>query len=188
MEQVDLQSLAEESWSECVPGYVTVKEAARIIGVSSRSVYGYLESGKLPGVCIGNTLLVSTEEARAYERTAPGRVRVSPPPWHKPPRQNPLSLTLIRVRVRLGQSELLEQKLHEMCAEKKHLLPGTAARYIACDECDSNELIILLVWRGAALPLEEERAAALAAFRADLAEALDWETAVSAESQMLLYA
>lgn len=32
-----------------VPGYLSVKEAARMLGVSERSVYGSIESGKLPG-------------------------------------------------------------------------------------------------------------------------------------------
>jgi len=177
-----------ESLAECVPGYVTVNVAARIIGVSARSVYGYLNSGKLPGVRVGPTRLVSTQEARTYERRTLGRARTSPPRWHTPPRQNPQYLTILKVRLHPGQDEALEQKLREMRAEHKHLLPGTAARYIARNQHNPNSVMILLVWRNAALPPEEERAAAFASLRADLAGILDWETAALTEGEVLLHA
>jgi hypothetical protein len=177
-----------EPLSECLPGYVTVNVAARIIGVSPRSVYGYLKLGKLSGVRIGPTLLVNTQEARTYERRAPGRARTSPPRWHTPPRQNPQYLTILKVRLRLGQDEALEQKLREMRAEHKHLLPGTAARYIARGQHNPNDVMIVLVWRDAALPPEVERAAAFATLRADLAGILDWDTAALTESEELLHA
>jgi hypothetical protein len=177
-----------EPLSECLPGYVTVNVAARIIGVSARSVYGYLKLGKLSGVRVGPTLLVSTQGARAYERRALGRARTSPPRWHTPPRQNPQYLTTLKVRLRLGQDEALEQKLREMRAEHKHLLPGTAARYIARSQHDPNDIMIVLIWRDAALPPKEERETAFATLRADLAEVLDWETSMKKEGQVLLHA
>ncbi|HXR64925.1 MAG TPA: helix-turn-helix domain-containing protein [Ktedonobacteraceae bacterium] len=177
-----------EPLSECLPGYVTVNVAARIIGVSPRSVYGYLKLGKLSGVRVGPTLLVNTQEARAYKCRAPGRARTFPPRWHTPPRQNPQYLTILKVRLRLGQDEALAQKLREMRAEHKHLLPGTAARYIARSRHDPNDVIIVLVWRDAALPPEVERETAFATLRADLAEILDWETATGKEDQVLLHA
>lgn len=40
------------------PEYLSVREAADIIGVSERSMYGYVEQGKLTGVRIGHFLVV----------------------------------------------------------------------------------------------------------------------------------
>src|SRR5258707_10749298 len=118
-------------------------------------------------------MVVSAEHAQAYERKAPGRTRITTPLWHTPPLKNRLSLTTITVSLRPGQGEVLEQKLHEMRARSKHLLPGTAARYIARSQDDPGRVTIVFVWRDAAMPAEEVRAAALAAFAAALAGALD---------------
>jgi excisionase family DNA binding protein len=173
---------------ERLPGYLTIKEAARIIGVSERSVYGYVKAGKLSGGRVGHIIAVSEEHARAYERKAPGRLRTITPPWHIPPLNNPQYLTTIKVLIRPGQDALLDRKLSEMRVARKHLLPGTAARYIAHDQHDPAKLIILLVWRSAVMPPDKEREAALAALTGDLADVLDWETAISKEGQVLLHA
>ncbi|HEY0754139.1 MAG TPA: helix-turn-helix domain-containing protein [Ktedonobacteraceae bacterium] len=66
---------------EDVSGYLSIKEAARIIGVSERSIYGYLQAGKLPGEYIGTMMMVRAEQVYAYERTAPGRKRTRTPRW-----------------------------------------------------------------------------------------------------------
>ena len=189
MEQPAEQPANEpESSCECLPGYLTVREAARIIGVSERSVYGYVHAGKLAGARVGHTIVVSADEARAYQRRAPGRLRTTAPPWHRPPLQNLQYLTLIRVRVRPGQDESLAHKLHEIRVANKHLLPGTAARYIARDPHNPDKLLIVLVWRRVFMPSNEEREAALAALSADLADVLAWETAARTESRVLLHA
>ena len=171
-----------------VPGYLSVKEAARLLGVSERSVYGYLESGKLPGARIGSIIVVEMESVCNYRRRAPGRVRTKSPVWRVPPEHNLQFLTTITVPLRPGQGAQLEEKLREMRATGKHLLPGTSARYIVRGKEDTDEVQILLIWRSATLPPDEEREAALAALRADLAEVLAWETASSQESQVLLHA
>ena len=171
-----------------VPGYLSVKEAARLLGVSERSVYGYIESGKLPGARIGSIMVVEMESVCNYRRRAPGRLRTRIPVWRVPPEHNLQYFTTITVQLRQGQSERLEQKLHEIRATGKHLLPGTSARYIVRDQESPDEVQILLVWRAALMPPAEEREAALAALRADLAEILAWETAVYKESQVVLHA
>ena len=177
-----------EAARECLPGFLTVREAARIIGVSDRSVYGYVHAGKLPGARVGHTIVVSAEHARTYQRRAPGRVRTTAPSWHRPPQQNRLDLTTIKVRVRPGQEELLMGKLHEIRAARQHLLPGTAARYIARAPDDPASVMIVLIWRRTSMPCEREREAALAGLSAELADVLAWELAVRTESHVLLHA
>jgi excisionase family DNA binding protein len=184
-EQSEQTTNQPESSRECLPGFLTVREAARIIGVSERSVYSYVRSGKLSGTRIGHTIVVSAEHARAYERKAPGRVRVMAPDWHRPPPRNCQYLTTIKLRVRPEQDELLTRKLDEIRTTNRHLLPGTAARYIARDPYDTASILIVLIWRRAIMPSEEEREAALSA---DFADVLAWEQAVRTESRVLLHA
>lgn len=179
---------APGSTLERVPGYLSVREAASIMGVSERSVYGYIEAGKLPGARIGNIIVVISEYVYTYERRAPGRTRTTTPPWHMPPLKNLQYLTTITARMYPGQGELLEHKLHEMRVANKHRLLGTAARYIARNQSDPEEIEIVLVWRSVVMPPPEVREASLAAFYADLADVINWETATRTEGQVLMHA
>ena len=171
-----------------VPGYLSVKEAAQWIGVSDRTIYGYVKAGKLKASCIGSTIVVDAQDIGGYRRRAPGRLRTRIPPWHVPPEENLLYLTIMTVQLRPGQRERLRGKLLSIHALGKHLLPGTAARYIGYNCQCPDELQIVLVWRAAILPSEEERRAALTALRDDLAECVAWETAISQESQVIIHA
>ena len=92
-------------------GSLLIRDAAAIIGVSQRSIYGYIKAGKLTGGRVGNSIVVSTEEVSAYQRSAPGRRRIITPRWHRAPARNQLSLTTITAQVRPGQGEALEAKL-----------------------------------------------------------------------------
>ena len=173
---------------ERVPGYFSVKEAARIMGVSERSVYGYIENGKLPGARIGNVIVVIAEAVHAYERRAPGRIRTTTPPWHMPPSQNLQFLTTITARMYPGQGGLLEDRLYEIRMAKKHRLLGTAARYIARNEHDPDEVEIVLIWRSVVMPSTDVREAALGAFYNDLADIIDWGTISRKEGRVLMHA
>jgi excisionase family DNA binding protein len=165
-----------------------VKEAAQWIGVSDRTIYGYVKAGKLKASRIGSTIVVDARDIREYRRRAPGRLRTRIPPWHVPPEENLLYLTIMTVQLRPGQRKRLREKLLSIHALGKHLLPGTAARYIGYNRQCPDELQIVLVWRAAILPSEEERRAALIALRDDLAECVTWETAISQESQVIIHA
>lgn len=189
MEEKAVQSPTKaEAPLERIPGYLSVREAARIMGVSERSVYGYIEAGKLPGARIGNIIVVIADYVYTYERRAPGRTRTTIPRWHIPPQKNLQYLTTITVRMRPGCDELLESKLVKMRTENEHRLPGTAARYIVRNQSDPDEIDILLIWRSVIMPPAEQREAALAALCAYLEEVLDWQTATTKEGQVLLHA
>jgi len=171
-----------------VPGYLSVRETAHLLGVSERTIYGYIENGRLAASRIGCLTVVDAEAARTFQRQAPGRKRTRTPAWHIPPESNLLSLTYITVRQRPGQGERLTEKLQEMRAQDQHLLPGTSARYIARNQQDPEEMYIVLFWRAALRPPEEQRTQALAALEADLADLLDWEHAQVQEKQVLVHA
>lgn len=178
----------ETQSSQDMTGYLSIKETAFILGVSERSVYGYIESGKLPGARVDNLIVAVADAVYRFKRRAPGRVRTISPRWRVPPLNNDQYLTFITARVRPGQDENLEPRLLEMRAQNKHRLPGTSARYIARDREDPEEVTIVLVWRSSFMPPEEERQSSLAAFYADFADILDWDTAEVTEGQVLLHA
>src|SRR5258707_7220977 len=168
--------------------YFTVQEAASMLGVSARSVYGYIAKGQLPATRIGEHILVNAQDVSTFQQRAPGRARSLVPIWHVAPELNPLSVTIIRVRVRPGCDALLDEKYCEFHTMRKHCLAGTSSRYIGRSRCDPSQIDILLFWRRATMPSDQVRKASLAAFSTDLAEVLDWETAVVEEIGVLLHA
>jgi excisionase family DNA binding protein len=190
------RSLALEHLSACRllvrqaerPGeeYLSITEAAHIMSVSARTVYGYLGRGKLQGFRSGVSTVISAKAVQQYQRAAIGRPRTRLPVWRKPIPANQEYLTTITVRLRQGRSERLEPKLAEIRRGGKHLLPGTVARYIVRDDQKPYMLQIVLVWRKLVMPSDEEREAAVSALCADLAELLDGETIVKYEGQVLM--
>ncbi len=169
------------------PEYLSVKEAARIIGVSERSVYGYIEKEKLAAFRFGNLIVVDAEAARNYRRQSSGRPRVRIPEWHISVADNSQSLTSITVRVYTGQIKALERKMTEIRSSGKHRIFGTIARYVLRSKVSLDEIHILLVWRLTVMPHEEERKAVIAALRDDFADILDWDTAKIEECQVLMH-
>jgi hypothetical protein len=167
---------------------LSIPETARRLGVSIRSVYGYLEQGKLTRVYVEGISMLLEEEVASFRRRAPGRARTVAPRWHLPPENNPMYLTTIHVRVRPAKETLLEEIVNAFRTAGKHHLEGTSARYIGRLENDPGMVIMLLLWRGACLPPDELRQRAIEAFSADLAEALDWSTADIVERCVLLHA
>lgn len=168
--------------------YLAISEVAKVLGVSTRSVYSYIKSGKLPGERIGQTLVVRRDALEHLQRRAAGRPRTRTPIWRVPIETNQQYLLTISVCLREGQEQRFQDKLVEIRQERRHLLVGTVARYIAQQTNAPEQVRIVLIWRQQLLPSEEERQAALAALRADFWELLNWETAISFEGQVALNA
>jgi hypothetical protein len=168
---------------------ISVREAACILDVSERSVYGYLAQGKLTKLSIEKRIMLREEEVLAFERRAPGRPREMAPPWHLPPGRNPLYLVSIIVSLRPDCDALLEQKLAEFRFQGKHEITGTCARAISRSRhAPPDRLTILLFWRAESQPCEEQCEQEIAALAADLAEVCDWETAFFHEGQTYAHA
>ena len=170
-----------------LPGYITLKEAAQMLGVAERTVYGYVIDGKLPGIRTGSSIMVKPEDVKNYKRGAPGRRRTVIPIWRLSADNSLLYLTIIFARIKAGQGKRFDAKLEEIRAAEKHLLPGTVARYIARSEEKPEDVQIVLVWRSTVMPPPGEREAALAALRAELAEILDWENAWSEYGRVVMH-
>jgi excisionase family DNA binding protein len=167
-EEVDLPNLDE---------YVSVKDAANMLGLSYKAVYEYVVEGRLKAVRASNFILIPVEEVKSFKPKNSGRPRTSVPLWHISPGENALSQMVILVKVRKGKLEAFRQRLDRIRRSKNHLFPGTIARYIAGSEKQPDLIEMIFIWRSSVMPDEESRQQALDAFKVSLEDVLDWDTA-----------
>ena len=156
-----------------MPEYVSIKEAAKMLGVSDKRVYAYIEDGRLPAVRAAHVIMIPIEEVKKFKPKISGRPRKNTPAWRTSPEENTLLTTTIVVPVQADQRERLQRRLDELKQEGEHVFPGTIARYI--------------IWRRTTMPQEAERAEALDQFQQALADVLDWESAKYHDGQILLH-
>lgn len=167
----------EDYLPNITPEFVSVRDAAKILGVSERSVYGYIEERKLPGFKATNLTVVALKDVQAFKRGTTGRPRTRVPEWRISDNDNVQHMTQVFLQIRPGQSDALEDKLEEIRKDNKHSFPGTVARYIARSEVDPNAVQIMLVWRGTVMPEADVRDADLNEMRNELNGVLDWDGA-----------
>src|SRR5712691_3751813 len=113
-----------------LPGYVSIREAADILGVSDKRVYQYVRAGRLPARRVGNILILPEGEVRQVKPSPSGRVRAKAPSWRAYRSRGGLILTEIHVPVRVGQQEKLVEKLKAIQKTDSHTFQGTVARYV----------------------------------------------------------
>ena len=170
-----------------VPGYVSIKEAAEMLGLSPSRVYEYVEDGRLSSVRAAHVILIPLEEVKHFKPKIAGRPRKSVLRWRISPENNTLLATSIVVQVRPDHQAELMKKLEEIRQDDDYLFPGTVARFIVQNETSPNQLEISLIWRSTAMPDEMARTQALAAFRQALADVVDWETAYYVNGTVLMH-
>ncbi len=160
-----------------IPGYVTIKEAAKMLGISANRVYTYVEEGRLPSARAAHVIMIPLEALKDFKAQLSGRPRTNIPLWRISPEENTVLTTSILVRVRTNQYARLQARLEEMRRERQHLFPGTLARYIIENKRHPEDIEILLIWRGTAMPDEATYNQWLDGFRQALSDVLDWDTA-----------
>ena len=173
--------------SSRVPGYASVKEAAEMLGLSPRTVYDYVEEGRLSSARLADVIAIPIEEIRKFKREPSGRPRKNTPLWHISSGDNMQFLSLISVQLRAGQHNVLQQKLEAIRKKKQHLFPGTVMRYIAASSDSFERVFLLLVWRGTVIPDEMAREVALEEFRRSLDDVVDWSTAQHEYGPVLMH-
>src|SRR5437868_992626 len=94
-----------------LPGYVSVKEAADMLGISDKRVYQHVMSGRLSAKRVGHILILPIEEVKHFKPSPSGRVRTKSPSWRVYRSRGTLLATEIRVLVRADQQERLMEKL-----------------------------------------------------------------------------
>lgn len=172
--------------SSSIPGYVSVKEAAEMLGLAARTVYDYIEEERLPSSRFADVIAISVEEIAKFKREPAGRPRKTTPLWHISLGENTQFISIISVQVRPGQRNALLQKLEAIRKKKQHLFPGTVMRYIAASS-SSDRVILLLAWRGTVIPIEAVREEELESFRQSLDDVVDWNTAQYEDGQVLMH-
>ncbi len=131
-----------------IPGYVSVKEAAKMLGLSPRTVYDYVYEGRLHSARLADVIAIPIEELTNFKREPAGRPRINTPLWRMSSGENEQFMTFILVQVRAGQDAALMRKLDVIRKKRQHIFPGTVMRYVAESNASCELVILVLVWRG----------------------------------------
>jgi excisionase family DNA binding protein len=170
-----------------LPGYVSIKEAAEIMGVSDKRVYQHVRTGRLAARRVGHILILPLEEVKQFQPSPSGRVRSKAPSWRAYRSRGNLLATEICVSVRKGQQSKLAEKLKTIQKLDRHTFPGTVARYVMQGDETLETLQIFLIWKSTEMPGEEARKRDFASFQEELADVVDWETAQSATNEVMIH-
>ncbi len=170
-----------------IPEYVSIKEAAKLLGVSDKRVYAYVEDGRLPAVRAAHVIMIPIEEVKKFKPKIPGRPRKNTPAWRTSPEDNMLLTTSVFVSVPIDQRERLQRRFEELKQEGEQVFPGTVARYIIWSTTHPGMLEILLIWRSTTMPDETDRVKALDQFQRALADVLDWSTTQYNNGEVLMH-
>jgi excisionase family DNA binding protein len=170
-----------------VPGYVSIKEAAEMLGLSPSRVYEYVEDGRLSSVRAAHVILIPIGEVQTFKPNIAGRPRKSVLRWRISPDNNMLLSTSIVVQIRPDGQADLQKKLEEIRQGDEYLFPGTVARFIMRSETFPGQIEISLIWRSTAMPDETAREKALADFQQTLEDVLDWSTAQYNNGTVILH-
>src|SRR5712691_7969028 len=112
--------MRNENERPTIPGYVTIKEAAKILGVSANRVYTYVEEGRLPSAQAAHVIMIPLETLKDFKSQLSGRPRTTIPTWRISPEENAALTTSIVVRIRSNQHAKLLAKLEEVRQERQH--------------------------------------------------------------------
>src|SRR5260221_14784464 len=97
-----------------VPGYVSIRQAAEMLGITDKRVYRYIDLGRLPAYKSGGVFLLAEEDVKQFKLNPPGRTRTDPPPWRTYNTRSKEPATAIQVPVCVGQQEKLAENLTEI--------------------------------------------------------------------------
>jgi len=170
-----------------VPDYISTDQAAQILGISKQRVYQYIEEKRLPAFRAGNVILLKREAVQQFKPNITGRPRKKEPAWRVYRGGSTVLATDIHVQVRIDKQDQLIEKLKAIYKGQRHTFPGTIQRYVFKDDISPILISSLLIWKDTEMPAEEEREKHLAAFKAELADVLDWETAEIATKGGIIY-
>lgn len=179
--------MSEYAGRPTLPGYVSIKEAAHLLGLSDKRVYEYVDEGRLPSMWAADVIMIPLEEVQRFKRRGAGRPRKSVPAWRISSGENTQLVTTITAQLYPGQQEALVRTLAEVRQAGLHTFPGTVSRLIAASETIPGQIEIALIWRSAAMPNEVEQEQELEAFRQAFRGIVNWETASYRQSQVLMH-
>lgn len=170
-----------------VPDYISTDQAAHILGISKQRVYQYIEDKRLPAFRAGNVILLRKEAVEQFKPNITGRPRKRVPQWRVYRGESAVLATEMHVRVRPGKQAQLIEKLKAIYRGQRHTFPGTIQRYILKGDNPPTTVSIWLIWKDTEMPDEATRERNMEAFRAELNDVLDWETAQFRTKEGIIY-
>lgn len=170
-----------------VPGYVSIKQAAEMLGITDKRIYRYIDLGRLPAYKAGGVFFLAEQDVKQFKLNPPGRARAVPPRWRTYHTRSKILTTEIHVDVRTGQHDRLRAKLAEIQNANRHTFPGTIARYMVAEDSAFTALHCFFVWKDTDMPDEAARQQQLRALQEELAEVLDWEHARYSTNEALMH-
>ncbi len=179
--------MAEESETLNTRDFVTTSEAAEALGVSYYTVYEYIREKRLLAEMVGGIYMIPKKAVLEFKAKPTGRTRTKPPPWRVYRAGARVRGMDIRVRLLAGQQERLVEKLNAILEGQRYLFPGTMQRYVFEEDAEPKHVVISLIWKDTEMPDEVARERDLAAFKAELADELDWMTAEISIKEGIIY-
>src|SRR5207249_10693198 len=107
-----------------LPGYLSIKDAAKRLGLADRTVYGYIEESRLRAYKAAGGFMIPIEEIEKFERNPSGRPRKNTPSWRIATGENTQLVMQIFVQIRTGKEEALKQRLEQIRKSGQHIFPG----------------------------------------------------------------
>src|SRR5215813_13268971 len=86
-----------------VPGYISIKQAAQLLGITDKRVYRYIDIERLPAYKSSGVFFLAEEDVKNFKLNPPGRTRTRPPVWKIHNARSRVLATDIYVQVRLDQ-------------------------------------------------------------------------------------
>jgi len=176
-----------ENEPSAIPGYISTKQAAHLLGVSNHRLYQYVKAGRLPVVRIGKAFMLRVEDVERFKPNPSGRMRTKAPSWREYRSHSKMFAMDVLVPVRPGQQTQLVEKLRAIQQDDLHTFSGTVARYVLKGDEALTALHILLIWRDIEMPDEVGRQEDLRAFQEELKDMLDWEKAEYSMNEVIIH-
>lgn len=170
-----------------MPDYVSTKQAAEILGVSTHRMYQYVNAKRIPVIRIGKAFMIPRQAIEQFKPNPSGRTRTKAPAWRTYHSKGGIFVSTIQVSVRSGQQEMLIERMTQLQRDNKHTFPGTIARYVVKGDELFSTVDVLLIWKETEMPDEEIRQRDLDAFKRELADVLDWDTAYYSTNEAIIH-
>ncbi|HXZ05001.1 MAG TPA: helix-turn-helix domain-containing protein [Ktedonobacteraceae bacterium] len=179
--------MEKESETSNTRDFVTTSEAAEALGVSYYTVYEYIKEKRLVADMVGGIYMIPRKAVQEFKAKPTGRVRTHPPLWRKYRAGAKVRGMDIRVRVHTGRQERLIEKLEAIHEAQRYLFPGTMQRYVFEEDSEPHYIVISLIWKDTEMPDESVIQQELKPLQAELADALDWNTAQFTTRQAIIH-
>ena len=167
--------------------FVTTSEAAEMLGVSYYTVYEYIREKRLVAERVGGIYMIPEKAVKEFKAKPTGRTRIKPPAWRVYRAGAKVRAMDIHVQVQADQQLRLIEKLNDIQENQKFLFPGTMQRYVFEDQANPATVTISLIWKDTELTDERLLEQELVAFKAELEDVLDWDTAQYSTKRAIIH-